>query len=280
MSQIDYLVIGHVAQDLTPSGPRLGGTVTFSALTARALGLRVGIVTSLPEREAAFLLPLGDIPVSIVPAEAFTTFTNTYTEQGRQQILSAQASRLVYDAIPAGWRDANIVHIGPIAQEIEPELIGRFPASCVCVTPQGWMRQWDAQGRVSYLPLDAPIDVVARAGAVVLSIEDVQNRQADAEALAAAVPVLVVTRGRGGCTLYLNGQPHGIPAPPVREMDPTGAGDIFATAFFTRFCASGDALLAAQFATLLASASVTRPGLRGIPNADAIRTAEKQFTSS
>ena len=47
LEPVDYLVIGHAAHDLTPSGARLGGTVAFSALTARALGLRVGIVTSV-----------------------------------------------------------------------------------------------------------------------------------------------------------------------------------------------------------------------------------------
>src|SRR5512141_2661308 len=43
---VDYLVIGHVAHDLTPQGPRLGGTAAYSTLTARALGLRVGVVTT------------------------------------------------------------------------------------------------------------------------------------------------------------------------------------------------------------------------------------------
>ena len=43
---VDYLIIGHITRDLTPDGPHLGGTVTYSALMAQALGLRVGIVTS------------------------------------------------------------------------------------------------------------------------------------------------------------------------------------------------------------------------------------------
>ena len=43
---IDYLVIGHITTDLTDAGFRLGGTATFSSLTANALGHSVGIVTS------------------------------------------------------------------------------------------------------------------------------------------------------------------------------------------------------------------------------------------
>ena len=37
----DYLLIGHIAHDVTPQGPRLGGTVSYGAYTAVALGLRV-----------------------------------------------------------------------------------------------------------------------------------------------------------------------------------------------------------------------------------------------
>ncbi len=47
LEPVDYLVIGHLTEDLTPAGPRLGGTAAFSALTARALGLRVGVVSAL-----------------------------------------------------------------------------------------------------------------------------------------------------------------------------------------------------------------------------------------
>jgi hypothetical protein len=42
----DYLLIGHIAHDVTPEGPRLGGTVSYGAYTALALGLRVGVLTS------------------------------------------------------------------------------------------------------------------------------------------------------------------------------------------------------------------------------------------
>ena len=47
LAPVDYLVIGHVAHDLAPDGPRVGGTVAYSALTARALGMKVGIVTAV-----------------------------------------------------------------------------------------------------------------------------------------------------------------------------------------------------------------------------------------
>ena len=88
LEPVDYLVIGHVAHDLTPQGPRLGGTAAYSALTARALGLRVGVLTaSGPETT---LEPLKDIPVVSLESDYSTTFENIYTSQGRVQYLRAQ----------------------------------------------------------------------------------------------------------------------------------------------------------------------------------------------
>ena len=46
LQPIDYLVLGHITCDVSTDGYRLGGTATYATLTARALGLRVGVVTS------------------------------------------------------------------------------------------------------------------------------------------------------------------------------------------------------------------------------------------
>jgi len=78
---VDYLVIGHVAHDLTPVGPRLGGTVAYASLTARALGLRVGAVTAFGKETS--LEALNGIPIASIASPQSTTFENIYTERGR-----------------------------------------------------------------------------------------------------------------------------------------------------------------------------------------------------
>jgi hypothetical protein len=143
---VDYLVIGHVAHDLTPDGPRLGGTVAYSALTARALGLRVGIVTSVgPETS---LEPLKDIPIISIESAQSTTFENIYTKKGRLQYLRAQAQQIDFNHIPETWKRASIIHLGPLADELESILPQDFSPALLGITPQGWMRKWDAEGRV------------------------------------------------------------------------------------------------------------------------------------
>jgi sugar/nucleoside kinase (ribokinase family) len=57
----------------------------------------------------------------------------------------------------------------------------------------------------------------------------------------------------------------------VAEIDTTGAGDIFAAAFFFRLYTTRDPWEAARFATQLAAISVTRTGLQAIPTSEEIQ---------
>ena len=53
-------------------------------------------------------------------------------------------------------------------------------------------------------------------------------------------------------------------------LEASGAGDIFASAFFVRLNQTRDPWEAARFATNLAAYSVTRVGLNGIPTREEI----------
>jgi sugar/nucleoside kinase (ribokinase family) len=83
----------------------------------------------------------------------------------------------------------------------------------------------------------------------------------------------VVTEGADGAVLYWHGDRRRYRAPQTDEVDATGAGDIFATAFFARYASTLDPWEATRFATLLASRSVTRVGLGGIPTRQEIEDA-------
>ena len=262
LEPVDYLVIGHVAHDLTPEGPRLGGTVSYSALTAQALGLRVGIVTaSGPETSLA---PLGDIPVVSIESPNSTIFENIYTEHGRIQYLRGQATRIDFSKVPEVWRRAPIVHLGPIANEMDAILPDSISPTLLGLTPQGWMRQWDSECRVSRGEWQDADAALARAHAVVISREDVNGDDELIEHMAHQTRVLVVTESAAGAVLYWNGDRRRFRAPQVMEVDATGAGDVFAAAFFFRLWKTRDPWEATRFATRLASCSVTRPGLDGI----------------
>lgn len=263
LEPVDYLVIGHVAHDLAPEGSRLGGTAAYSALTARALGMRVGVVTAAgPETSLA---PLNDIPVISLDSPRSTTFENIYTEHGRIQYLRAQATRIDFTHVPEVWQRASIIHLGPIANEMDAVLPEDFSPPLLGLTAQGWMRQWDSQGRVSPIAWRNADSALARADAVVISREDVDGNDELIEQMAHQTRLLAVTEGPAGAVLFWHGDRRRFRAPRVPEVDATGAGDVFAAAFFVRFFSTRDPWESARFATLVASRSVTRVGLDGIP---------------
>ncbi len=268
---VDYLLIGHITKDITPTGYSLGGTATYSALTAAALGLRVGIVTAfgpdltLPQRPR--------IQVASVLSETTTTFKNIYTPAGRIQYAYHPASFLDYSAVPEVWRNTPVVHLGPIMQEVDPKLARAFPNSLVGLTPQGWMRSFNAEGLVHYSDWPEARYVLESAQAVVFSVEDVRGDESIIEEMVSSIRVLVVTEGSGGARLYWNGDVRYFRPPPMEEVDPVGAGDIFAAAFFSRMQHTRDPWEAARFATQLASVSVTRRGVEGIPTEEEVKAS-------
>jgi sugar/nucleoside kinase (ribokinase family) len=268
---IDYLVIGHLTKDLTPKGPQLGGTAAYAALTAKALGLRVGIVTAVGPDVP--LDGLKGIQIASLPVDESTTFENIYTQQGRIQYLYHVGPELGYHIIPEIWRQAPIVHLGPIAQETDPSLVRAFPDSLVGITPQGWLRTWDAEKRVHLCEWPEATFMLSQASATVLSIEDLANDETRVEEMAPSSHILVVTEGAAGARLFWNGDLRRFRPPAVTEVDPVGAGDIFAAAFFYRLNATRDPWEAARFATLIAANSVTRRGLAGVPTDEEVRAS-------
>lgn len=265
LEPVDYLVIGHITEDITPGGNVLGGTATYSALTARAFGLRAGIITSASEKTS--LKVLEGIPLFRVPSKTTTTFENIHTDKGRVQILHARAEPVSLNSMPEVWRRTPIVHLGPVAQEVEASAVDQFPTSLLGLTPQGWMRAWDAAGHVSPCKWASADQLLPRAGAVIISGQDVGGDEELIESMAHQTRILVVTEGGAGCVLYWNGDRRRFRAPEVEEVDSVGSGDIFAAAFFIRLFMTRDPWEAARLATLVAARSVTRPGLRGIPSA-------------
>jgi hypothetical protein len=263
LQPVDYLVIGHVTQDLTEHGSRLGGTATFSALTAHALGLRVGVITSANKKTS--MKALDGIQVVSIPSEHTTTFENNYSESGRSQILHHQAERVSFDRVPDIWRSAPIIHLGPVAQELDSEMPKNCSPSLLGITPQGWMRTWNDDGQVIPCKWQNSEAILPQAGAVVMSREDVGGDEELIEAMAHQTRILAVTEASAGAVLYWNGDRRRFRAPEVDEVDATGAGDIFAAAFFIRLFSTRDPWEAARFATQLSARSVTRMGLDGIP---------------
>ena len=238
----------------------MGGTASFSGRTAQALGCRTAVLTSAaPDYDLS--QALAGIRVQLVPAPETTTFVNVYTPAGRRQTVRAVAAPLTTTDVPPQWKRVPIVHLAPLVNEVEPAMIHVFSNSLVGLTPQGWLRRWDENGRVYAQDWPAAQQVLPLAAAVILSEEDLPY-PAMLTRYRQWSNLLVLTQGDKGCTVFMGDEVRQVPAPSVVEVEPTGAGDIFAAAFLIRLHqTAGNPWEAARFANEIAAKSVTQRGL-------------------
>jgi sugar/nucleoside kinase (ribokinase family) len=107
--------------------------------------------------------------------------------------------------------------------------------------------------------------VVPHADAVVFSELDLDEPYAFAEDIASVTPIVIVTQSSRGADLFIGRERIHVPAYEIEEIDPTGAGDVFAAAFLVRYRECGDAVEAADFACCAASFVCEKEGTEGIP---------------
>src|SRR5262249_27650200 len=134
----------------------------------------------------------------------------------------------------------------------------------------GWGGRVGGEGGVAPREWRDPAGDLLGVHAVFLSEQDLPQAGLRARELLAHVPLVVVTRGWEGLKLYTRDAAHDVPSLPRAEVDPTGAGDVFAAAFLLRYHEAGDALAAAAFGACAASCVVEGVGTESLGDRDEV----------
>ena len=275
---MDYLAIGHTCHDWTKNGYIWGGTASYVSLFAQKLENRVGIVTSYGA-DFEFEKTFKDISIHNVPAQKTTVFKNTYLPSGREQYLLSRASTISAKDIPQDWQTPKMVHIGPIANEIDFSVIDLFEKSIICICPQGWMRRWNDDGKVFYKMIK-DWEKLKRADLLILSQEDLGNELELIPYLANLFKVLVVTNDAEGADIFFEGKKYHYPSYLVSVIDSTGAGDIFAAGFLIKYAETLDITASAAYAHCSASFCIEDIGTRNLPTKEALDKRFQQYKST
>ncbi len=258
------LLIGHTTRDLTLHRHKLGGSVAYAGLTLAALGCRVRVLTAA-SRDLDLGL-LNSLELHRLTAPQSTTFENIYRQNAREQFLRAHAGPITAGDMPQAWCRTDLLFLAPVANEVGPDLARSVDFSLLGVTAQGWFREIRPDGSVKLKPWQQVLPRIPQSAIVVLSTEDLGGSSAGAVEIASKCRILALTDGARGADVFWDGQQVHIPAPVADEIDPTGAGDIFAAVFFCRLLLGDEAPIAARHANLHASASVSQSGLRAVPD--------------
>lgn len=286
------VVVGSAARDVAPDDPRgwrLGGGVSYSALTTARLGVPTGALIGVDEEASAAseldLLREAGVDVRLVPLAHGPVFDNIETPDGRIQICYERSDPVPMSALPASWRGVGAWIFGPVAAEIPDEWAAAVPEDAiVAVGWQGLLRELRPGERVLHHPPGAS-PVVHRADLVGVSRDDFDHNLPLGELLRPLKrgATLCLTQGaKGGIAMVADGDaPSHMrrwpPIPPDAQVDATGAGDVFLAALLAayaeprliagRFAQGYDLLLAAAASSLV----LEGPGLLGVPAREAVR---------
>jgi sugar/nucleoside kinase (ribokinase family) len=265
----DYLIIGHITKDLIHNDYRLGGTAVYSGVLAHRMGMKVAVYTSGASNLDLDIMQ--GIDIIDQPGPGTTTFINEYSPEGRTQRLLDRADDLDINKIPEKWKQAKIIHLAPVAQEIPLSAIRELPEGTLAFSLQGWMRDWDEEGWITSIPMPR-LDPPARENSVgFVSIEDLGNDRSKLKDIQSQFPLLVFTLGPSGIELRYGDRILAVPAPSMEEHDPTGAGDIFTAAFMIFWkIKEMEIERSASLGNALGAYSVSQLGTDGIPEKDII----------
>ena len=272
MSAPDFVAIGHVTLDRFGDEVRPGGAALYSAVTAHRLGLSAGILTSHAADYPLEAIP-SRIEVVTLEAPATTVFEYDAVSGDRQQKLVSTARPLAVRDLPDDWREAPLALLAPVAQEVDLRLSAAFEDGSVGAAAQGWLRALDDERRIVTQPWGGAREVLNRVLALFVSAEDLRGHESQLTEWVQRVPVAVVTAGAAGALLYVNGERYEVRPRRTREVDPTGAGDVFAAAFLVHYQRHPDPWDAAEAATCAASLSVEGEGWSTVPDAAQLEEA-------
>jgi sugar/nucleoside kinase (ribokinase family) len=260
-------VIGHLSRDVVAgAAPRIGGGPWYAGRALRTLGDDAVIFAKCGDADRArwqrSLAAIG-LPASLSTGGETTAFSYSYDADGaRKMIVDVIGEPWHLDEPPPGLlRRVESLHVAPL-------LRSDFDAAALERLGSGRRLLLDAQGLVRVpktgpLALDADFDPEVLRHVSILKVSEEEAEVlagGDREALAdLGVPEIVLTIGARGSVVIVHGRAEEIPARPVEDVvDPTGAGDAFASAYLSARTSGHAPSSAARRATALVAALLLR----------------------
>lgn len=234
-SRLRTVSIGHVTHDRYGDQIVPGGCAYYGAQTFHQLGAQSQLLTAVGDD---FLAQdaLAAFDCEVFSGGNTTVFSNLYPPgEPRLQIVETQAPSLVPAQFPAQFRGADVLFIAPVMGELmEPGWVEAAGARVVCAGLQGFLKigvePIGGGRRIRARPEMIDLALLRGIYAVFLSEEDVAmvDRPKFLDQIKSAVPIVAVTDGEHGCTIYEDGSSFKIGVFLTDCVDPTGAGDTFA----------------------------------------------------
>lgn len=247
----------------------VGGPPSYAGLLCSRFGFDVTALTRIgtdfPDEQVVWLARNGLQLRAVDRSKTMKTTRFKLIVKGddRALYLTERCEDLSLDQVPDEHFNASLV--SPLAHEITGPVFEEIrKRSDFCfLDPQGYVRSFDASGRVYITPWSDPA-VLESVDALKMDLaecEAVTGKESPQEALTKLASKhmrkAVITRG-GEPAFVLDGtRISKVEVPSVKVVDTTGAGDIFAGALVTCYLRSRDFLWSCCFGIAASSLSLT-----------------------
>jgi len=235
-SQEPILLVGSMSIDHTLKGIQLGGAVAYAASVIDSMGYRARILTIGNSKLDLGVLKKHELHV--IPDKKVLTFEiNSKNEERELKLLQKPSKRITLDDLPKSWRNTNTLIMAPLIEddiEISPFLEFANNISNVSLLTQGLQRRGDYKIIYSNIShFNSLLQYFSRSFSIFRSDEEAKfwSKEQVNQTLATGARI-ITTLGKQGAMVHRSDKIIKIqPVPTNLELDSTGAGDIFATAF-------------------------------------------------
>ena len=247
----------------------VGGPPAYAGLVCSRLGNEVlpltKVGTDFPDEQAVWLARNGVVLRASDRSlnKPTTRFKITRADAGRALTLASRCEDLSSGQIPPDTRfDASLV--SPLAGEVSTPLLTEISARSdfTFLDPQGFVRAFDREGRVSVVPLKDR-SVLSKVDAVKMDRTEAEMltgkgdpREALGKMGSIGLRKAIVTHGADVCHVLDGTRIYQVAVPSSPVVDTTGAGDILSGATMSWYLKTRDFLRSACFGIAASSLSL------------------------
>jgi len=271
ISTVNICFIGHLAVDSIvrfkqKRKPSIGGSVTFGSLSLKMYvnSVKIGIISNLGTLnfDKSLLRRFDDKDIDLRGVKSLkvanTKFLLDYSDHSRTLTLKSRSPNLIFEDIPDFYlsNPPQIIVLAPLCNEISYEYVSKilrkFPKAYFGIDLQGFIRNIDDSGKVSYIKEGSAIANITKiikliGDRLILKGSEIEMKLLSNQEDPIKImewfnlfnneAIFIMTMGEAGSMIMKRGE-NLIKIPsykPKRVLDETGAGDVYLAIFLYEF---------------------------------------------
>lgn len=261
IDKLKIIVVGHITLDEFNGKLIPGGSAYYCSQTYAALGAEVKLISIVGEDFHSDEVFDG-IDTFVKRQGKTTQFKNIYKKDApREQISLAQAASIQPDDMPEDFKDCDVLHLVPVLGEVEIlPWVHHIKAKFVAVGLQGWLRKINSSNVVLSKICGLTDEEYKKIHILCMSEDDIKDQPELLHKVISKVPVVALTHGSKGYDIYRSSVPKSYGVYSTKEVDPTGAGDVFASGLVFGMASGKSDLEAGHLGAGLASVIIEEVG--------------------